>query len=410
MAKNLLFDSISRRRNKRKGDGKQQRIMEDIITLLKETDPEEIPIFVAKDLQKLPPVTFDHIDVTRLLKDIIILQKELRTIQQKYESEIQYATTEELKQLRFEFEQFKKESHNVAAPRNNDFYINTKRGAYCMQDSVECESGPMGLLSGLDGSMNVVRPVTVSAHTPNNSSLSLSHADTAPAPAHEHVPLLQQPNAATLKATRSTTTAALEQTKDSTHMRISLGEHTLMQSALQTSVTDLPGGASIGSCARARLNPHDTQICMPSKPSYASVVGSGDEWEAETQEGKWELVQRKKVNNCFIGKKGKAPSKPDNRFKAADIKIPLFINNVDKNTSEDDIKDYIMGKTNISINLVKIKMRKERKYDAYKVMVPKQSLAIFMDDNLWPDGISFRRFIFLRKKEPFTESTPKADG
>lgn len=52
--------------------------MEDIIELLKGMDPEQVPIFVARDLQNYPPVNFDHVDVTRLLKEILVLQKEVR--------------------------------------------------------------------------------------------------------------------------------------------------------------------------------------------------------------------------------------------------------------------------------------------------------------------------------------------
>ncbi|CAG4931069.1 unnamed protein product [Parnassius apollo] len=64
--------------------GKSQRELEDIISLFKETDPDSAPIFVARDLQKLPPITFDHVDVTRLLKDIVLLQQEVKIIKDNY--------------------------------------------------------------------------------------------------------------------------------------------------------------------------------------------------------------------------------------------------------------------------------------------------------------------------------------
>lgn len=85
-AKNLLFDSISTERRKitRKKVGKSKRDLTDVITLFKELDPEHVPIFVAKDLHKLPPVTFDHIDATRLLKDILIIQTEVQSIKNSY--------------------------------------------------------------------------------------------------------------------------------------------------------------------------------------------------------------------------------------------------------------------------------------------------------------------------------------
>lgn len=73
-AKCLLFESIPSvtRKIVRRRDNKSLKDLEDIISLFQNTDPEIIPIFVAKELQKLPPATFDHVDVTRLLKDIII--------------------------------------------------------------------------------------------------------------------------------------------------------------------------------------------------------------------------------------------------------------------------------------------------------------------------------------------------
>lgn len=59
-AKTLLFESIksSQKKVNRRNDGKKQRDLEDIITAFKVLDPEDIPIFVARDLHKLPPVTF----------------------------------------------------------------------------------------------------------------------------------------------------------------------------------------------------------------------------------------------------------------------------------------------------------------------------------------------------------------
>ncbi|PZC73159.1 hypothetical protein B5X24_HaOG209951 [Helicoverpa armigera] len=84
-AKNLLFNSVSTTtRNISRRKNKEQKDIEDIICLFKSTDPDKTPIFVARELQKLPPVTFDHVDVTRLLKDIVLLQSEIRNIKETY--------------------------------------------------------------------------------------------------------------------------------------------------------------------------------------------------------------------------------------------------------------------------------------------------------------------------------------
>ncbi|KAJ0171402.1 hypothetical protein K1T71_012952 [Dendrolimus kikuchii] len=83
--KNLLFDSITTKQRNipRKRIGKSQRDLYDVISVFKQVDPEGVPIFVAKELHKLPPVTFDHIDATRLLKDILILQKLFKNIKKR---------------------------------------------------------------------------------------------------------------------------------------------------------------------------------------------------------------------------------------------------------------------------------------------------------------------------------------
>ncbi|CAH2087198.1 unnamed protein product [Euphydryas editha] len=82
-AKSLLYESVQQKKVKRRGDDGKIKNIEDIIGLLKGADPDIFPIFVAKDLQKLPPVSFDHIDATRLLKDILVIQKELSLIKEK---------------------------------------------------------------------------------------------------------------------------------------------------------------------------------------------------------------------------------------------------------------------------------------------------------------------------------------
>lgn len=57
--------------------GKERREIEDILELAKVTEPDKFPVFVARDLHKLPPLDFDAVDVSSLLKDKVILKNEL---------------------------------------------------------------------------------------------------------------------------------------------------------------------------------------------------------------------------------------------------------------------------------------------------------------------------------------------
>ncbi|XP_034837761.1 uncharacterized protein [Maniola hyperantus] len=80
--KNVLFENTGgvSRNIQRKGEDKKKKNVKDVIKRLKETDPTLQPIFVAKDLNRLPPVTFEHVDVTRLLKDLTTMKCELQDI------------------------------------------------------------------------------------------------------------------------------------------------------------------------------------------------------------------------------------------------------------------------------------------------------------------------------------------
>lgn len=72
----------------RKGEDKKKKNIKDVIKVLKEVDPSNQPVFVARDLNRLPPVTFDYVDVTRLLKDMSAMRTELTQFQTKVSSEL----------------------------------------------------------------------------------------------------------------------------------------------------------------------------------------------------------------------------------------------------------------------------------------------------------------------------------
>ncbi|CAK1583167.1 unnamed protein product [Parnassius mnemosyne] len=64
-AKKLLANSavIQIRLITRHRDGRGKKDLQDIFRLFNETDPDDIETFVARDLNKLPPITFDHVRI-----------------------------------------------------------------------------------------------------------------------------------------------------------------------------------------------------------------------------------------------------------------------------------------------------------------------------------------------------------
>ncbi|VVC97554.1 unnamed protein product [Leptidea sinapis] len=88
--KGILYKSCGDkvRHVQRKGDDKKKRNIKDVIRLLKEVDPDAPPNFVAKDLNRLPPVLFDHVDVTGILKDMLNMKNDLVKFQLKMSAEL----------------------------------------------------------------------------------------------------------------------------------------------------------------------------------------------------------------------------------------------------------------------------------------------------------------------------------
>ncbi|KAI5633353.1 hypothetical protein NE865_13962 [Phthorimaea operculella] len=76
-SKEVLSDILGKSLPNRKGDKKVRRTVEDIISAIKNAEPNSLPTFAAKDLHRLPPVSFDYVDVTKILKDINGFREEL---------------------------------------------------------------------------------------------------------------------------------------------------------------------------------------------------------------------------------------------------------------------------------------------------------------------------------------------
>ncbi|XP_026327953.1 uncharacterized protein LOC113236162 [Hyposmocoma kahamanoa] len=121
--KMLLFQSCGKAQQmpSRRRDGGLKSV-QDVTAFLKNTDPDDVPTFVAKELHKLPPVTFDHVDVTRLLKDITSLKSSLAEVQSKLE-----ASDNSISELRAEVALLRNPASVCRSPTVS--YVNTRRGA-----------------------------------------------------------------------------------------------------------------------------------------------------------------------------------------------------------------------------------------------------------------------------------------
>lgn len=378
-AKNLLFDSIptGKRKITRKRDGKKQRDIDDIITLLKGTDPDELPVFVAKDLQKLPPVLFDHVDVTRLLKDIIKLQSDIKEIKEDY------VTVSQLDIVKKDLDALK----TCSLVNNYECNVNKKRGAF-MLESFNYDSGPVGL-PPVCSNQNIT---TEDKNSPISTSSPQAH--------YRDLKLVSNSN------NEGTCQTKLQSLTDPETEQLNKPQSNSADAMTHRSQTgSLASAPKVRHTAGAYVN----NVVPAASANIADIVRHG-EWKKQLPSDEWITVQRKRLKNRFGAKKGKAKLEPNSHFKAADITIPIYIYNVAKGVSVCDIASYIETKANVSVKLEKMEMKMEKEYDAYKIFIPKRKIEVFMNDSFWPEGISFRRFInFGHKKTDRTSAALKID-
>ncbi|XP_006822338.1 uncharacterized protein LOC100369837 [Saccoglossus kowalevskii] len=62
---------------KRQGPNKRSNNILDVVKLVHETDFEDLPSFVAKDLSKLPPIDITHVDISAVMKEMTALRRDM---------------------------------------------------------------------------------------------------------------------------------------------------------------------------------------------------------------------------------------------------------------------------------------------------------------------------------------------
>lgn len=420
-AKSLLYQSVStnlRQIKRKKKEGKTNKDLVDIIEFFKSVDPEKFPTFVALDLNKLPPITFDHVDVTRLLKDITILQNEMKIVKSTY------VTMDDLRKQKREIDV----NLNHAIVENSYGNIGIKRGAY-LPSLDYYDSGPMGL-QHVDETSITGRNTTASyERNDENSKASRSFqtiaelsTDVSPTFIEIAIPSMAPMRGGEASKCDAVRSLASSDTKSNVvsspipvervHERADLlvsserdamagqfSSESTMPSERLHETSKGSSGMFVMKCisppaqCEGNVLPMSTRNAPTTNRSYAACTAEEGEWKQPEVNSEWIQVQNNRYKNRFVGKKGSAIITPQCKFRAADVKLPMFINNVDKGASPSDIEQYIKHRTQVSVTLERISMRQEKEYDAYKILIPKHKLSLFMDDKMWPEGVTFRRFI-----------------
>lgn len=393
IAKNLLFSAVkTKKRNvQRRKDGKKLRDIEDIIGLLQVTHPDERPVFVAKELHKLPPVLFDHIDVTKLLKDLVLYKKEIDEIKR------QYVTIDQIDIIKAELE-FLKSSTCTPNICNNVNFLRGGRRTYNLENS-ECNSGPIGLphIPSLNNNTECEYDEPQLANV-SNSSITLLSEYRSIQTANDKKASKSIQNidsfSPTLRLSMSTdcdNDQLIQPSQNAGHIE------TEPAACVRSEISELLTVDVIDE--RAELLKVDVNKHVGhTNASTGKLENKHKTFSEIVKEGEWKM-QRNRVNNRFIGNKGTAIADPKGKFKAVNEKVVMYIYHVDKEVTGSDIVEYVRDKSGIEVDVEKMYMKILKSYDSYKIFVPKLKLELFMKESFWPEGISFRKFIGTSKND-----------
>jgi hypothetical protein len=373
-SKELLFESIpvEKAKIKRKNKGKEQRNLVDIVSVFKSVEPDLFPIFVAKNLERLPPILFDHLDCTKLLKDILQLQNDLKEVKETYVTQVQ------LGEVKADILKTQNDSLVPASVCK----INRKRGGWLL------DSGPIGLShiqdSSLDDCINIVDNSTLN-NTPCFRNIKTVDGQ-----------IIERNVTATM--TQLTQSTGKRPPPHVTHVTANTGPILADQPRPQPTVTSprrvtAPAPSpthrqSLSAVMMSNIKCVNKERSNENMSAYKSKPARRDDGEG------WQKVSHRKRHNNYRyqGSAGVARDSEGN-FKAAIKKVPIFITKVHKDTTEKDITEYIYQKMKEVIKLEQIVFKNPADYNAFKFFVPESKLSLFLNKTIWPEGIIFRRFV-----------------
>ncbi|XP_063531222.1 uncharacterized protein LOC134742173 [Cydia strobilella] len=354
ISKCLLFGSVSTNQRKisRKNSGKEVRDLEDIVALLRSVEIDKVPVFVARKLENLPPITVDHLDCTKLLKDLAKIQNDMALVKSSY------ATITQVEELRLDLNNMK----FASIPQSPFSKVNARRGAWMY------DSGPIGLSHCSNNSEKENSSTSqVSPTIPLNNNNNISKRQLSP---KKQSPLKNS------------------QVKCSNNNEIATSNPLL---SVEMSHPPLP--ESVEPCTQA------VSECVDTHRAATDNSGYPRDHDNNSENGEWiiKTYKRNKPNYRYAGKRGLACDAESNvKFRAAERKIPIFISNVNKDCLESDIISYVKDKTQENIMLERLNIRKNS-HNAFKFFVSESKESLFLDAKIWPQGIVFKRFVHFRQ-------------
>lgn len=344
--KNILYSNVlhdGARCITRKGEDKKKKNVKDVLKRMKETEPEMHPHFVAKNLDRLPPVTLDHIDVTCLIKKMTCINADMQEIRRNTVSKDElHNILSELRQIKSDLQQRDLTpqcnlTHTVQTYSDNNTINITKR-----QNCI--------------GAKNKGKPAV--RRTPQSNSQPVFEEDSvaagsaaaaSPPPAPRSPPAQRSPPA-------PRPPRPLSADHRPTAQRLSYRDIAMSQ---------------ISTVHARPLNDVETRSLINGDDGFTPVVR-----KKRTKQRN----MRGSLEQCA-------------RLQVAEPRSSIYISRLQKHILSSDIEAHIKDLGEEAICVEQLKQRTETSFNSFKVVIPTAKLNVFLDKNFWPLHLVYRKYV-----------------
>lgn len=345
----------------RKGEDKSKKNIKDVIKMFKETEPDTQPIFVAQDLNKLPPVSFDHVDVTRLLKDIAIMKNELHNMRIDTVS-------------KSEMTMFETKVCSDIDKLSSLLNSNQKRNTICDQNT-PLHGGRKNLQSGKN---RIIPNVEVVQSTMQKQ---VSPRPAPPPPAAPPADVLPQSRLPCDRPAPRPTAFTDSPGRQLAYRDILLTP--LTQSRNQTCSNDNT----------------DKNLSGAAKRTLSSNVTIDSEGFIKVQRKK----NKKQKNLCGSRQ---VPCK----LEAAIPTAAIYLSRTKTHMLENEVKEHIRDMGEEFINVELLKQYRKTNFNSFKITISANKVKRFLEMDFWPEDLKFRRFREHSAHRVAAKTTKPNDG
>lgn len=318
----------------RRKDGSEQKSLQEVIKLIKEFQPDCLPAFVAMNLNKIPAVSFDYVDVTVFLKEMAVLRRDVANMKANKNDCDNMDRTSDIDCLKTELEELKvmlrelrscteqsssKRTHPISTENRPE------KDQKCDEITISCSPAPRVANAGDKDSKN---------------KRGQSKRKNMPTPTAD----------ALISGLRRSRTRSPAPRTDNIHT---------------------PLYRDIAVCASSQQAKHNRAPLDPRNNESFILV---------------ERKKRKRLSN-FSG-----TALGSGKLQIAELTSAVYVSRLNKATTNDDILDYIREMGQECKNVESLPQKHETDFTSFKVNVPRHSLEVFLNEGFWPKGVKFRLY------------------